>query len=97
MKTITEIIGGAQGLPDISFDSRDVFEEYLTEKYKTFPHMLRVPEEAQKPLVRGYAGTGRIPYRYQPFVRCAWAKCLVKIRTTTELIVRQKNDPNLGC
>jgi hypothetical protein len=34
MKTITEIIGGAQGLPDIPFDSRDVFEEYLTDEYK---------------------------------------------------------------
>jgi hypothetical protein len=95
MKTITEIIGGAQGLPDIPFDSRDVFEEYLTDEYKTFLHMLRVLEEAQQPITRGYAGTGRIPYQYQPFLRCAWAKCFFRIDTTTELIVRLKNDPNL--
>jgi transposase len=95
MKTITEIIGGAQGLLDIPFDLQDVFEEYLTDKCKTFLHMLRVPEGAQPPIVRDYAGTGRIPYQYQPFVRCAWAKCFFRISTTTELIVRLKNYPNL--
>jgi hypothetical protein len=56
MKTITETIGGAQGLLNISYNLQDVFEEYLTDEYKTFLHMLRVLEEAQKPLVRGYAG-----------------------------------------
>lgn len=33
MKTITEIIGGAQGLLDISYNVQDIFEEYLD---KTF-------------------------------------------------------------
>jgi hypothetical protein len=42
MKTITEIIGGAQGLLNISYNLQDVFEEYLTDEYKTFLHILRV-------------------------------------------------------
>jgi hypothetical protein len=95
MKTITEIIGGAQGLPGISFDSRDVFEEYLTDEYKAFPQTLRVPEGAQPPIAGGYAGTGRVPCQYRPFVRCARAECFFRISTATELIVRLKNDPNL--
>jgi hypothetical protein len=96
MKTITEIIGGAQGLPDIPFDSRDVFEEYLTDEYKTFPHTLRVPEGAQPPIAGGDAGTGRIPYQYRPFVRCARAKCFFRIDTNTALIERLKNASKCG-
>jgi hypothetical protein len=64
MKTITEIIGGAQGLLNISYDLRDVFEEYLTDEYKTFLHIVRVLEDTQNPLIRSYAGTGRIPCQY---------------------------------
>jgi hypothetical protein len=88
MKTITEIIGGAQGLPDIPFDLQDVFEEYLTGEYKTFLHMLRVPEGARQPLAKGYAGTGKIHYQYQPFVRCARAECFFKIDANAALIER---------
>ncbi|MHB9291140.1 hypothetical protein Holit_00212 [Hollandina sp. SP2] len=67
MKTITEIIGGAQGLLNISYNLQDVFEEYLTDEYKTFLHILRVLEEVQNPFVRGYAGTGRIPLPVSAF------------------------------
>jgi hypothetical protein len=68
MKTITKIIGGAQGLLPISFKLQDVFEEYLDNSYRTFLHILRVMEAALPPFVRGYAGTGRKPYPYQPFI-----------------------------
>jgi hypothetical protein len=37
-KTITEIIGGVQGLLSISYHVQDIFEEYLTDEYKTFLH-----------------------------------------------------------
>jgi hypothetical protein len=60
MKTITEIIAGAQGLLNISYALQDVFEEYLTEEYKTFLHILRVLEDAQNPLLRSYAGTASL-------------------------------------
>jgi hypothetical protein len=43
MKTITEIIGGAQGLLNIPYNLQDVFEEYLTDEYKTFLHMRLSP------------------------------------------------------
>jgi hypothetical protein len=56
MKTITEIIGGAQGLLDISYNLQDVFEEYLDDCYKTFLHILRVMEAALPPFIRAYAG-----------------------------------------
>jgi transposase len=79
----------------ISFKLQDVFEEYLDNSYKTFLHILRVMEAALPPLVRGYAGTGRKPYPYQPFIRSIWAKCFFKIDTTTELIQRLNGDPNL--
>jgi transposase len=95
MKTITEIIAGAQGLLNISYNLQDVFEEYLTDEYKTFPRILRVLEDARSPLVRGYAGTGRIPRRYQPFVRSVPAECFFKIDTTTQFIRRLQTDSNL--
>ncbi|MDR3343076.1 MAG: hypothetical protein LBT14_09895 [Treponema sp.] len=38
MKTIAEIIGGAQGLLDISYNVQDVFEAYLSNEHKTFLH-----------------------------------------------------------
>jgi hypothetical protein len=37
-------------------------EEYLTDEYKTFLHILRVLEEARNPIIRSCARTGRIPY-----------------------------------
>jgi transposase len=95
MKSITEIIGGAQGLLDISYELQGIFEEYLSDEYKTFLHMLRVIEESQPPIIRGYAGTGRKPYEYQPFIRSMWAKSHFKIEKTSDLITRLKADPNL--
>jgi hypothetical protein len=35
---------------------------------------LRIVEEVSPPLVRPYAGTGRPPYQYIPFLRSALAK-----------------------
>jgi hypothetical protein len=42
MKTISQIIAGAQALLNISYDFTGCFEEYLSDEYKTFLHMLRV-------------------------------------------------------
>ena len=95
MKTISEIIGGAQALLGIDFDIQDCFEEHLTDQYKTFLQMLRVLETAQKPLLRPYAGIGRKPFQYTPFMRSMWAKNYFSIDKTSDLITRLKNDPNL--
>jgi transposase len=95
MKTITEIIGGAQGLLNISYKLEAVFEDYLDNGYKTFLHILRVMEAAVPLFMRRYAGTGRKPYPYQPFIRSMWAKSFFKIDTTKELIQRLRIDSNL--
>ncbi|MDR1902161.1 MAG: hypothetical protein LBQ88_07780 [Treponema sp.] len=95
MKSITEIIGGAQALLDIPYELQGCFEEYLTDEYKTFPHMLRVIEEALPPMTRRYAGTGRKPYQYLPFIRRNFAMGCFKIRQVKTLIQRLKGEPNL--
>ena len=95
MKTISEIIGGAQALLDIDFNLQKCFEEQLTAQYKTFLHMLRILEAAQKSLYRPYAGIGRKPLQYTPFMRSIWAKSYFGINKTSDLINRLKNDPNL--
>jgi transposase len=95
MKTITEILGGAQELLDISFDLQSCFEEKLNEKQKAFLQLIRCLEEHLPPLYRPYAGTGRKPYQYIPFFRSQLAKSFFQITTTTMLIERLKADPNL--
>ena len=95
MKTITEIIGGAQVLLDISFELQSCFEEALNEQQKTFMQMLRCIESHLPTLIRPYAGTGRIPYQYKPFLRSQLAKNFFQIETTTKLIERLRADPNL--
>jgi hypothetical protein len=52
MKTISQIIAGAQALLNISFNPAGCFEEYLSDEYKTFLQMLRVIEEQTPALMR---------------------------------------------
>ena len=95
MKSISEIIGGAQGLLNISFDIQYCFEEVLNDRQKTFLSMLRCIEEHLELPPRQYAGTGRKPYQYLPFFRSQLAKNYFQITTTRMLIERLKADPNL--
>jgi hypothetical protein len=92
---ISQIIGGAQALLNISYDLKGCFEEYLSDEYKTFLHMLRVIEEQMPTLIRPYAGTGRIPYQYTPFIQSFPAKGYFGIEKTSQLIQRLKGEPNL--
>jgi len=95
MKTITEIIGGAQALLDINFDLQKCFEEHLTDEHKTFLHLLRVAEQFLPPYIRPQARTGRPPYPYHPFIRSMLAKSFFGIDKTSSFIERLKSDPNL--
>ena len=95
MKTITEILGGAQGLLDISFDLQTCFEEKLNDQQKTFLHILRCIEDHLILPQRLYAGTGRKPYQYLPFLRSQFAKNFFQIISTSKLIERLQADPNL--
>jgi hypothetical protein len=95
MKTISQIIAGAQVLLNITCDLKGCFEEYLSDEYKTFLHMLRIIEEHLPTLIRPYAGTGRTPYQYTPFIRSFLAKSYFGIEKTNRLIQRLKGEPNL--
>ena len=95
MKSISELVGGAQGLLDISFELQSCFEETLNNQQKTFLQMLRVLEKHLPTLYRPYKGTGRKPYQLLPFLRSQLAKSYFQISTTTMLIERLKADPNL--
>ena len=95
MKTITEILGGAQALLDIDFDLQSCFEEHLTNEHKTFLHILRAAEQFLPVYIRPHARTGRPPYPYHPFIRSMLAKSFFGIDKTSAFIVRLKSDPNL--
>jgi hypothetical protein len=57
--------------------------------------MLRVIEEQIPPLIRLYAGTGRIPYEYGPFMRSFLAMRYFGIEKVSRLIQQLKGEPNL--
>jgi hypothetical protein len=95
MKTISQIIGGAQGLLDISLELKGCFEQYLSDEYKTFLHILPIIEEHLPHLIRSYAGTERIPYQYNPFIRSFLANAYFGITKTIRLIRRLLGEPNL--
>ena len=57
--------------------------------------MLRCIEKYVPMLYRPYAGTGRIPYQYLPYLRSQFAKNYIQIQRTTKLIERLKAEPNL--
>ena len=95
MKSISEILGGAQGLLDISFTLQSCFEETLNYQQKTFLQMLRKIGDHMPLLHRPYKGTGRKPLPLLPFLRSQFAKIFFQIPTTTNLIERLKADPNL--
>ncbi|MGA2547678.1 MAG: hypothetical protein ABSF43_14090 [Rectinemataceae bacterium] len=59
MKSITEILGGAQTLLGVSFELQDCFEEYLNEEQRTFLAMLGLIADHLPPLERGQSGLGR--------------------------------------
>jgi hypothetical protein len=94
MKTISQIIGGAQALLDINFDLQQCFEEKLSEEYRKFIDILRVIEALLPLLYRPYAGIGRRPYQWLPFLRGHLAKSHFHIDKTKDLIARLNSDPN---
>lgn len=95
MKTVTEILGGAQILLGISFNLQDSFEEYLTTEHRCFLHMLRLIEEAQPSLEMRRKSRGRTPFDDLPIMRAFLAKHFFRIATVEALRNRLLNDPNL--
>jgi len=95
MKSITEILGGAQLLLSLTFDLQETFEEYLNDEHRAFLALLCVIEGSLAPRERVYCGRGRIPYHDLPFFRAFLAKAFLQIPTTEKLICRLKADANL--
>jgi hypothetical protein len=95
MKSVTEILGGAQILLGISFNLQDSFEEYLTTEHRCFLHMLRLIEEAQPNLEMRRKTRGRIPFDNVPIMRAFLARHFFRIATVEALRNRLLNDPNL--
>ena len=95
MKSITEILGGAQLLLAIPFDLQETFEGYLSNEHRAFLALLRVIEDSLPQRERVYCGRGRFPYYDLPFFRAFLAKAFLQIATTEKLICRLKADANL--
>lgn len=95
MKTISEILGGAQILLGISYDLQDSFEEYLNDDHRAFLAMLRVLEQHLPPPQQVEVTRGRKPVAELPMIRCFFAKAFFRIGTTTDLIKRLRSDATL--
>jgi hypothetical protein len=95
MKTIAQIIGGEQALPAGSFELKECFEEYLTDEYKTFLHILRVVEKYTAALTIPKGGMGRPPYPLISFFRSKRAKRYFDREKTSNLMTRLQCGPNL--
>ncbi|MGA2975981.1 MAG: transposase [Spirochaetia bacterium] len=89
MKSITEILGGAQLLFSLAFDLQETFEEYLNDEHRAFLALLRVIEGSLALQERVYCGRGRIPYHDLPFFRAFLAKAFLQIPTTEKLTERK--------
>lgn len=95
MKSITEIIGGAQILLGISYDIQDSFEEFLTDEHRSFLAMLRIIENEQPILQQTIYTRGRPAYENQPFIRAFFAKAYFRIDSISDLINRLRSDNSL--
>lgn len=95
MKSITEILGGAQILMGISYDIQDCFEDYLSENHRTFLVMLRVLGAHLPNVEKSYGGKGRRPCENTPIIRAFLAKSFFQFETTSELRNQLRNDSSL--
>lgn len=96
MKTITEIIGGAQSLLPLDYDIQDSFFNFVTIEQKTFIQNLRIIEEYLPALFnQHFQKTGRPYLDDLPFFRAFLAKGFFRTPTTKDLISRLMSDTNL--
>jgi len=95
MKSVTEILSGAQILLPVSFDLQECFEEYLNPEQRTFLLLLEVIEEHLPPIIDTRSTMGRPAFEMEPFVRAFLARSFFRIPTTDDLRKRLIADPNL--
>lgn len=95
MKSIADILGGAQILLGVAYDPQDSFEEYLNTDHRAFLAMLRVVEEYLPPLERTGSVMGRPAYENVPFFRAFLGMSFFRIASIDALRNRLRTDPNL--
>lgn len=95
MKSITDILGGAQILLGLNYDLQDCFEEYLNTDQRSFLAMLRVVEEHIPSLIRTGSAMGRPAYEQLPFFRGFLSMSFFRITSIESLRKRLMTDPNL--
>lgn len=94
MKSITEILCGAQPLFNFDFGNDRIFEEYLNDEHKEFLAILQVIEDCVK-IEEKQPRMGRPPYFNFSFFRAFLAQSFFRLDTTKDLISRLKVDCNL--
>jgi IS5 family transposase len=95
MKSITQIIGGKQGLFEGFYEPRQFFEEQLGGEQKNFIAVLQVIESFSPLFVHGYRGIGRKAYDYMHFFRAFFAFCHFAFPDMKTLVETLRTDPNL--
>ena len=96
MKTISEIIGGAQILLPLEYELQDCFPELLNYEHRSFLHHLRVIEGhlPQGAFIHGQK-TGRPYGGDRKYFRAFLAKAFFGLESTKNLISRLHADMNL--
>lgn len=95
MKSITEVLGGAQILLSFSFDVQDCFAETLSAEHRTFLAMLRVIEEGfttERTLQRK---RGRPPIPLDRFKKAFLALNFFRAEHVAGILRRLESDENL--
>jgi hypothetical protein len=95
MKSITQIIGGKQGLFEGFHEVQQFFEEHLSGEHKKFIFILQVIESCAPHLIHTYKGVGRKAYEYMNFFRAFFALNHFNIPTMKALVETLQSDPNL--
>lgn len=95
MKSITQIIGGKQGLFEGFHEIQRYFEEHLSGEHKNFMFILQIIESFSPVVIHTYKGVGRKAYEYMNFFRAFFALCHFRIADMKTLAGTLQSDPNL--
>jgi transposase len=79
----------------LDYDWQSCFERTLTEGHKEMMQITALVEGHLPSLERPYAGTGRKPYNYYPFLRAFFGKSIFGVDSTDGFIERLNGDWNL--
>ena len=95
MKTISEIIGGAQVLLPLEYELQDCFPELLSCEHRSLLHHLRVREHLPQGSFIHSQKTGRPYGGDRKYFRAFLAKAFFGLESTKQLISRLRTDANL--